>query len=110
MITEPSYRVDYTTADADHSVITVPIIRPNREKLQRGCRVRQPRLRGQDVLVNDTAETITAQNPTGTGCRHNCSRLPWLRRRERQRSMEPVLVVAIDEHLEDPLKVLLLQN
>lgn len=39
--------------------------------------------------MNDTAETITAQNTTVTGCRHNCSRLPWLRRRERQGSMGP---------------------
>ena len=60
--------------------------------------------------MNDTAETITAQNTTVAGCRHNCSRLPWLRRRERQRSMGPVPVVVIDEHLKDPLEVLPVQN
>jgi hypothetical protein len=36
--------------------------------------------RCQDVLVNDTAETITAQNTSVTGCRRRCSRLPWLQR------------------------------
>ena len=60
--------------------------------------------------MNDTGETITAQNTTVTGCRHNCSRLPWLRRRERQRSMGPVPVVVIDEDLKNPLKVLLVQD
>ena len=60
--------------------------------------------------MNDAAETITTQNTSVIGCRHNCSRPPWLRRRERQRSMGPVPVVVIDEHLKDPLKVLLVQN
>ena len=60
--------------------------------------------------MNDTAETITAQNTSVTGWRRNGSRPPWLRRCERQRSMWPVPVVVIDEHLKDPLKVLLVQN
>ena len=72
-----------------------------------GC---ETSLRSHDVLVNDTAETITAQNTSVTGCRHRCSRPPWLRWRERQRSMWPVPVVVIDEYLKDPLKVLLVQN
>jgi len=60
--------------------------------------------------VNDTAKAITAQNTGGTGCRRGCSWPPWLRWHERQRSMGPVSVVVIGEHLEDPLKVLLVQN
>jgi hypothetical protein len=60
--------------------------------------------------VNDTAETITTQNTSVTGCRHRCSRPPGLRWREQQRSMWPVPVVVIDEHLKGPLKVLLVQN
>ena len=60
--------------------------------------------------MNNTAETITAQNTSITGCRHISSRPPWLRRRVRQRSMWPVPVVMIDEHLKDSLKVLLVQN
>ena len=60
--------------------------------------------------MNDIAETITAQNTNVTGCRRNGSRSPWLRPRERQCSMWPVPVVVIEEHLKDPLKVLLVQN
>jgi hypothetical protein len=66
--------------------------------------------RRQDVLVNDTAETIPTQNTSFTGCQHRCSRPPGLRCRERQRSMWPVPVVVIDEHLEAPLKMLIVQN
>ena len=60
--------------------------------------------------MNDAAETITTQNTSVIGCRHNCSRPPWLRRRERQRSMWFVPVVVIDERLKRPFKVLLVQN
>jgi hypothetical protein len=60
--------------------------------------------------VNDTAETITAQNTSVTGCRHLWNRPPWPRWHERQRSMWPVPVVVIDEHLKDSLQVVLVQN
>jgi hypothetical protein len=60
--------------------------------------------------VNDTAETILTQKTSATGCRHCCSRPTGLRWRERQRSMWPVPVVVIAEHLKGPLKVLLVQN
>jgi hypothetical protein len=60
--------------------------------------------------VNDTAETITAQNTSVTECRHRCSRASWLWWRERQRSMWPVPVVVIDELVKDPLKMRLIQN
>jgi len=48
--------------------------------------------RRQFVLVDDTAETIAAQNTSITGWRHRRRRPSWLRRRERQRSMWPVPV------------------
>jgi hypothetical protein len=60
--------------------------------------------------VNDTAETITAQNTSVIGRRHRCSRRPWLRRHNRQGSMWPVPAVVIDEHLKNPLEVRLVQN
>jgi hypothetical protein len=41
---------------------------------------------------------------------HRRSRPAWLRWRERQRSMGPVPVAVIDEHVKDPLEVLLVQN
>ena len=78
--------------------------------IRHACRVRKLRHAARDVLVNDTAETITAQNTSITGCRRRCSRAPRLRWRQRQRSMRPVPVVVIDEHLKDPLEVLLVQN
>ena len=45
--------------------------------------------------MNDTAEAITTQNASVTGCRHRCSRPPGLRWRKRQRSMWSVPVVVI---------------
>ena len=66
--------------------------------------------RHQLVLVNDTAEAITAQNASMLAwrfCGNWWSRLRW---RERQRTMGPVTVVVIDERRNDPLKVWLVQN
>jgi hypothetical protein len=66
--------------------------------------------RHQLVLVNDTAEAITAQNASMMAWRYHgnwSSRRRW---RERQRAMGPVTVVVIDERRNDPLKVLLVQN
>ena len=60
--------------------------------------------------MNDIAETITAQNTSVIAGRHQRSWPSCLRWRERQRSMWPVTVVIIDEHIKNPLKVLLVQN
>ena len=60
--------------------------------------------------MNDTTETISAQNASVTGCRRRCSRPFGLRWRERQRAMWPVPIVMIDERLEDPFQVLLVEN
>jgi hypothetical protein len=55
--------------------------------------------RRQNVLVNDTAETIAPQKGA-SGRRRRRSRPPCLRRRrEGQRAMWPVPVVVIDEAL-----------
>src|SRR5262245_38173898 len=67
-------------------------------KTSDGCRVQKLRSRCSDVLVNDTTETIPAQNASVTGyrrCRTGPCRLRW---REGQRAMWPVPVVMIDEH------------
>src|SRR5262245_20698601 len=66
--------------------------------------------RHKPVLVNDTAETITAQNADIMAWRRRRNRPSWLRWRERQRAMGPVTVVVIVERHNDPLKVLLVQN
>ena len=66
--------------------------------------------RRQFVLVDDTAETIAAQNTSITACRHRRSRPSWRRWRKRQRSMWPVPVVMVHEDNEDPLEVRLVQN
>jgi len=63
-----------------------------------------------DVLVNDTAETISAHNASFSGCRWRYGRRFCRRWREGQRAMQPVPVVVIDEPLKDPLKVLLVEN
>jgi len=65
---------------------------------------------GWEILVNDAAETIAAQNAQIAASRYRRSWLARLRWRQQQRSMWPVPVVMIDEHMEDPLKVLLVQN
>ena len=62
------------------------------------------------VFVNDTAETITAQNASILVCRHRGNRPSWLRWPERQRAMGPVTVVVIDEPFSNSLQVLLVQN
>src|SRR5262249_37875329 len=62
------------------------------------------------VLVNDTAETITAQNADIIACRRGGNRPSWLRWRERQRAMGPVTIVVIAEHRNDPLNVVVVQN
>ena len=60
--------------------------------------------------MNDTAETIPAHNASVIGRRRRCSRQPCGRWREGQRAMRPVPVVVIDEPMEDPLEVLLVEN
>jgi hypothetical protein len=60
--------------------------------------------------MNDTAETISAQNASVTGCRRRWSRPACLRWREGQRAMWPVPVVMIDERLSDVFQVLLIEN
>jgi hypothetical protein len=60
--------------------------------------------------MDDTAETIPAHNTLVAGCRREYHNGPWLRWRQRQRSMWPVPIVVIDEHFKDPLKVRLIQN
>jgi hypothetical protein len=64
-------------------------------------------LRGKDILVNDTAETIPAQNAISGRRRCNRATLGW---RERQRSMWPVPVVMIHKYGDGPLDVLPVQN
>jgi hypothetical protein len=72
-----------------------------------GCENSSRRYR---VLVDNTAEPITAQNTSITGCPRRCNRAPRLRWRQRQGSMRPVAVVVIDEHLKDSLEVRLIEN
>ena len=60
--------------------------------------------------MNDTAETIPAQDASVAGRRHRCGRTPCRWWREGQRSMWPVPVVVIEEHLKDSLKVLMVKN
>jgi hypothetical protein len=60
--------------------------------------------------VKDTTETIPPHNVSVTGCRRRWSRSPCLRWSEGQRAMWPMPVVMIDERLEDPLQVLLVEN
>jgi hypothetical protein len=81
--------------------------------LFRAALAREPRnLKGaktssrcQDVLPNDTAETVTTNNASATDSCRRIHRTAAFRRRERQRSMRPVPVIVIDEYPQDPLKV-----
>jgi len=60
--------------------------------------------------VNDTTETIPAQNASVTGYQRYRTGPRRLRWREGQRAMWPVPVVMIDEHFKGPLEVMLVQN
>ena len=62
------------------------------------------------VLVNDTADAITAQNADIIAWRGRGNRPSWRRWRERQRAMGPVTVVVIAERRNHSFKVFLVQN
>src|SRR5688572_8866669 len=77
----------------------------NTSTVRRACRVRKLSSRRQRVLMDDTTETIPAHNTRVAGCRRGYNDGPWLRWRQRQRSMWPVPIVVIDKHLKNPLEV-----
>jgi hypothetical protein len=70
--------------------------RPDRAACVWGAKISSRR---QDVLVEDTAETIPAHDASVTGCRRRCRRRSCLRGREGQRAMWPMPIVVIDEPL-----------
>ena len=73
------------------------------------CRVRKSRHAARTYLVNDTAESITTHNASVTGCRHRGT-ADWPPVAGATARDVAGARLMIDESLQDPFQVLLVEN